>query len=31
MGVHVFGETGGVPVLEIAIASRAGASAKIIT
>ena len=31
MGVHVFGEAGGVPVLEIAIASKAGASAKVIT
>ena len=31
MGVHVFGEIGGVPVLEVAIASKGGASAKIIT
>lgn len=31
MNVHVFGEIDGAPILEIAIASRAGASAKIIT
>ena len=31
MSVHVFGECDGVPVLEIAIASKAGASAKILT
>ncbi len=31
MGAQIFGEIGGVPVFEAAIASRAGASAKIIT
>lgn len=31
MSAHVFGDIGGVPVLEIAIASKGGASAKIIT
>jgi aldose 1-epimerase len=31
MGAQVFGEIGGSPVFEIAIASRAGASAKILT
>ena len=31
MSAHVFGEVDGIPVLEVTIASKAGASAKIIT
>ena len=30
MSVHLFGEIGGAPVVEVAIASKAGASAKIL-